>query len=77
MLEMDDREWMYTGHPSRGSFTAEWIDKTEAFLELAFDKAKGACTTLCPYSSCANTRRQTKEAMETHLTKYGFTTNYT
>jgi hypothetical protein len=45
MLEMDDREWMYMGRPSHGSFTVEWIEKTEAFLELAFDKAKGARTT--------------------------------
>jgi hypothetical protein len=68
---------MYTGCPSRDSFIAEWIKKTEAFLELAFDKAKGVCTTWCPYSNYANTRRQTKEAMETHLAKYKFTADYT
>ena len=39
---MDDREWMYMGCSSQGSFTDEWIEKTDAFLELAIDKAKGA-----------------------------------
>ena len=39
---MDDREWMYTGRSSQGSLTDEWIEKTNAFLELAFARVKGA-----------------------------------
>jgi hypothetical protein len=70
---MDDREWMYTGRSSQGQFTAEWIEKTDAFLELAFgEDAKGASKTWCPYSNCANRRRQTKEDMGKHLYKNGF-----
>jgi hypothetical protein len=39
---MDDHEWIYTGLSSQTKFFEEWIEKTDAFLELAFDKAKGA-----------------------------------
>jgi hypothetical protein len=74
---MDDHEWMYTGRKSQKDFSPEWIEKTEAFLEQAFTKAKGARTTWCPYDKCANTRKHTKEVMEQHLCKYGFTEDYT
>ena len=37
---MDDREWMYTDRSSQGSFTDEWIEKTDAFLELALQGLK-------------------------------------
>jgi hypothetical protein len=74
---MDDREWMYTGWRSKKDFSQEWIEKTEAFLKQAFDTAKGARTTWCPCGQCANTRKRTKEVMETHLCKYGFTEEYT
>ena len=30
---MDDHEWMYTGCSSQGSFTDEWIEKTDAFTD--------------------------------------------
>ena len=60
---MDDREWMYMGRSSQGSLTDEWIEKTDAFLELAFARVKGAHATWCPCSICANTRRQTKVVM--------------
>jgi len=74
---MDEREWMYTGCSSQGSFTDEWIEKTDAFLELAFAKVKGTRATWCPCSSCANMRRQTKVVMGKHLCKNGFTADYT
>jgi len=74
---MDDREWMYMGRSSQGSLTDEWIEKTNAFLELAFARVKGARGTWCPYSICANTRRQTKVVMDKHLCKNGFTADYT
>ena len=74
---MDDREWMYTGRSNQGSFTDEWIEKTDAFLELAFARVKGARATWCPYSICANTHRQTKVVMSKHLCKNGFTADYT
>ena len=74
---MDDREWMYTGRSSQTSLTDEWIDKTDAFLERAFARVKGASVTWCPCSKCANTRQQTKLVMGKHLCKNGFTTDYT
>ena len=74
---MDDREWMYTGRSSQGSFTDEWIEKTDAFLELAFARVKGACATWCPYNICSNMHRQTNVVMGKHLCKNGFTTDYT
>src|SRR5579859_6581178 len=74
---MDDREWMYAGRPSEGMFSPEWIEKTDAFIELAFAKVKGAPTTWCPCGRCQNTRKKTKAEMGKHLWKYGFTPNYT
>ena len=74
---MDDREWMYTGRSSQTSLIEEWIDKTDAFLERAFARVKGASVTWCPCSKCANTRRQTKLVMGKHLCKNGFTADYT
>ena len=74
---MDDREWMYTGRSSQGSFTDEWIEKTDAFLKLAFARVKGARGTWCPCSICANIRRQTKVVIGKHLCKNEFTVDYT
>jgi hypothetical protein len=37
---MDDGELLYMGRSSPTEFSLEWIEKTDAFLELAFDKAK-------------------------------------
>ena len=74
---MDDREWMYMGRSSQGSLTDEWIEKTDAFLELAFARVKGTRGTWCPCSICANTRRQTKVVMGKHLCKNGFMADYT
>jgi uncharacterized protein YifN (PemK superfamily) len=68
---------MYAGRPSEGMFSPEWIEKTDAFIELAFAKVKGAPTTWCPCSRCQNTRKKTKAEMGKHLWKYGFTPNYT
>ena len=68
---------MYTGRSSQGSFTDEWIKKTDVFLELAFARVKGACGTWCPCSICANTHRQTKVVMGKHLCKNGFRADYT
>lgn len=33
---MDDREWMYMGWSCGGNFTADWVEKTETFLNRAF-----------------------------------------
>jgi hypothetical protein len=75
---MDDREWMYTGRSSQGQFTDEWVEKIDAFLDLAFGKAaKGVSQVLCPCSKCANRKRQNKENMSKHLLKNGFTPDYT
>ena len=74
---MDDHESMYTGHSSQGSLTDEWIEKIDAFLELAFARVKGVHATWCPCSICANTCRQTKVVMGKHLCKTRFTADYT
>jgi hypothetical protein len=74
---MDDREWMYSGRQSQSSFTKEWIEKTEAFIEQSFAPAQGARVIFCPYSKCNNRKRQTKGEMSTHLCKNGCTAHYT
>ena len=68
---------MHTSYSSQGSLNDEWIEKIDAFLELAFARVKGALGTWCPCSICANTRRQTKVVMGKHLCKNTFTTDYT
>jgi hypothetical protein len=74
---MEDREWMHSGWLSRGQVTDEWIDKTDAFLEMVFgEAAKGADRMFCPCSKCENRKRQTKKVMGEHLWKNGFTTDY-
>jgi len=75
---MEDREWMYTGRLSLSEATAEWINKTNAFLERVFgEAAKGASKIICPCSKCANRKRQTKKVMGEHLGRNGFIPGYT
>ena len=68
---------LYTGCSSQGLLTDEQIEKTDAFLDLAFAKVKGAHATWSSSSSCANMSRQTKVVMGKHLCKNGFTPDYT
>ena len=74
---MDDREWMYSGRRSTHEITREWVVRTEAFIEQAFDQAPGAVAVFCPCTNCKNRKRQTKEVMTSHLARNGFTKNYT
>ena len=74
---MDDREWMYSGRRSAREITREWVVRTEAFIEQAFDQAPGAVAVFCPCTNCKNRKRQTKEVMTSHLARHGFTKNYT
>ena len=74
---MGDRDWMYTGWAHDHKYTEEWLEKTDAFLELAFARHKKLGVTWCPCDRCRNTRRQSKFVMGTHLAKNGFTPNYT
>jgi hypothetical protein len=74
---MDDREWMYSGRRSSREITREWVDKTEAFIKQAFDRASGARAIFCPCTNCKNRKRQTKEVMTSHLARNGSTKNYT
>ena len=74
---MDDRAWMYSGWSSGGRFSEEWMQKTQAFLDLAFAKLKSAKVTWCPCTRCRNTRQQTKSEMSNHLCRWGFTSGYT
>jgi hypothetical protein len=57
--------------------TSEWINKTDAFLKMAFgETAKGASMILCPCSKCANRKRQNKKNIGEHLCKNGFMADY-
>ena len=71
---MDDREWMYTGHPSQVGMTAEWVDKTNKFIEATF--ASGKRKIWCPCLQCKNYKEQTKKMMSLHLQKHGFKPGY-
>jgi hypothetical protein len=51
---MDDPEWMYMGRPSWDRVTSEWMDKTEKFLDQAFDNG-------CP-KGCVLFRKEHKDA---------------
>jgi hypothetical protein len=57
--------------------TKEWIEKTDAFLELAFSSGAGPAGTWCPCSVCRNRRERTKEVMGKHLCINGFMPQYT
>jgi hypothetical protein len=75
---MEDCEWMYTSRVGRNDVTPEWIRKTDAFVEQAYDEAdKGATLVPCPCSKCANRKRKSKKTMVEHIWKNGFTSDYT
>jgi hypothetical protein len=75
---MEDREWMYMGRVGTNDVTPEWIRKTDAFVEHAYDEAdKGASLVACPCSKCANQKIKSKKAMVEHIWKNGFTPDYT
>ena len=74
---MDNRQWMYTGRPSKGAVTMEWIEKTNDFLETAWGQSEGVSVMWCPYNSCANKKRKTNTVMGQHLFNYGFMVDYT
>ena len=75
-VDMEDREWMYSGRPSASQISEEWITKTLEFLEIAFDKNHGVAGTWCPCSRCKNQRNQTKDDIGLHLSKNGFMPGY-
>jgi hypothetical protein len=65
---MEGRDWMCMGRESSGQVTNEWIRKTDAFREWAFDEAvKGASLVTCPCSKYANKKRKTKKAMVEYI----------
>ena len=72
---MNDRAWMYTGHPNQKYMTEEWLTKTEQFLEVAF--SAGQPRTWYPFTRCRNYSRQTKDLMGKHLQMCGFMPDYT
>ena len=72
---MNDRAWMYTGHPNQKNMTEEWLTKTEQFLEVAF--SAGQPRTWCPCTRCKNYSQQTKDVMGKHLQMRGFMPDYT
>ena len=40
-LEMEHRDWMYSGRAGVSQMTDEWLTKTLEFLEFAFAKNLG------------------------------------
>ena len=73
---MDNRDWMYDGRISQWNYTEEWGEKTEQFVNRAFDIPSKPRTVFYPYSKCDNEKPQDKETMSTHLLKFGFTPSY-
>ena len=69
-VEMEDRNWMYSGRAGASQMSDEWLTKTLEFLEFAFAKNPGL--TWCPCKCYKNQRRQTKDDMGFHLAKSGF-----
>ena len=67
---MDDRAWIYTGWNRGGDVTADWIEKTEAFLNQAFSKLKGGKKTLGVPVVDVETR------IDRHIFNHGFTRDY-
>ena len=73
---MEDREWMYTGHPSMEGMTPEWRSKTNDFLELVFAGETPPHGIWCPCAECDNHFERDKITMSKHLGKNGFTPGY-
>ena len=73
---MEDREWMYAGHPSMEGMTRDWVSKTEQFLDQAFAGETETGGILCPCKQCDNHSRKDKQTMGIHLGTHGFTPNY-
>ena len=73
-LEMENRDWMYSGRAGASQISDEWLAKTYEFLDFAF--AKNPRLTWCPCKCCKNQRRQTKDDMGFHLAKSGYMPNY-
>jgi hypothetical protein len=70
---MEDREWMYTGHPSMEGMSSEWMLKTNEFLELTFVGEPAPGGIWCPCTECDNQVQNDKITMSEHLGKHGFT----
>ena len=70
---MDNRDWMYDGRISPWNYTDEWLEKTEQFVNSAFDIRSKPKTVFCPCSKCDNEKPQDKETLSSHLLKFGFT----
>lgn len=76
----EDRSWMYTGRQSRGSITAEWVEKATEFVERAFrgvPPEREAFAVRCPCARCRNIRSRSKYDMQVHLARDGFEPGYT
>lgn len=73
---MENRDWMYDGRISQGQITDEWMEKTEQFVNKAFDHPSRPKTIQCPCKKCGNRKRQSKEDVSMHLLRNGFTPSY-
>jgi hypothetical protein len=67
--------WMYGGWKKSGAHTAEWLNKTQEFIDCAFSRAPDEGVK-CPCSRCRNTLRQDKRTLTLHLFKFGFMPGY-
>ena len=73
---MEEREWMYTGHPSMEGMTPEWRSMTNDFLELVFAGETPPRGIWFPCVECDNHFERDKITMSKLLGKNGFTPGY-
>ena len=45
---MDNRDWMYDGRIIQWNYTQEWGEKTEQFVDRAFDIPSRPRSVFCP-----------------------------
>jgi hypothetical protein len=71
---VDERLAMYDGFSDTSKHSAEWVQITKEFLNLAF--ASGHREASCTCSRCENRRMLSEYEMSIHFAKKGFMLNY-
>jgi hypothetical protein len=71
----DDRRWMYDGWNKSQAPSAEWIAKTNDFIEREFSLSP-INKIRCPCTKCQNYKLVDKMTVATHLYKFGFVPYY-
>jgi hypothetical protein len=70
---------MYSGWSEYGRHSAEWVRKTDAFLDHAFQIMPNAnqLGVKCPCAKCSNRIMQKQPLIRSHLSEWGFMLGYT